>query len=157
MYVLKRFAQVKKKLFEDDEISENDNIEDTSNKNIVKINKKLLSVKERPRKYPSLSENDCLLIPLNMPRSWIQCKKKYKKALKVSEIVDYLQDIEDYSDEELNDIEVAILPPDEVDEMTDIEEGHDYDMGVFPVSDVAGQVEFSCTIDNVAENLLVLS
>ncbi|CAG5037738.1 unnamed protein product [Parnassius apollo] len=63
-------------------------------------------------------------------------QKKYKKALKVSEIVDYLQDIEDSSDEELNDIEVAILPPDEVDEMTDIEEGHDDDMGVLPVSDV---------------------
>ncbi|CAG4993180.1 unnamed protein product [Parnassius apollo] len=81
-------------------------------------------------------------------------KKKYKKALKVSEIVDYLQDIEDYSDEELNDIEVAILPPDEVDEMTEIEEGHDDNMGVLPVSDVASQVEFSCTINNVAENHL---
>ncbi|CAG5023338.1 unnamed protein product [Parnassius apollo] len=64
----------------------------------------------------------------------------------------YLQDIEDSSDEELNDIEFAILPPDEVGEITDIEEGHDDDMGVLPVSDVAGQVEFSCTIDNVAEN-----
>ncbi|CAG4973163.1 unnamed protein product [Parnassius apollo] len=41
-------------------------------------------------------------------------QKKYKKALKVSEIVDYLQDIEDSIDEELNDIEIAILP-DEID------------------------------------------
>ncbi|XP_022817936.1 piggyBac transposable element-derived protein 3-like [Spodoptera litura] len=79
-------------------------------------------------------------------------QKKYKNALKVSEIVDYLQDIEDFSDEELNDIEIAILPPDAVDEMTDIEEGPDDDMGVLPVSDVAGQVEFSCTIDSGAEN-----
>ncbi|CAG5038710.1 unnamed protein product [Parnassius apollo] len=84
-------------------------------------------------------------------RSWIQCKT-VKKALKVSEIVDFLQDIEDSSDEELNDIEVATLPPDEVDEMTDIEEGNDDDMEVLPVSDVVGQVKFSCTIDNVAEN-----
>ncbi|CAG5034184.1 unnamed protein product [Parnassius apollo] len=61
--------------------------------------------------------------------------------MKVSEIVDYLQDIEDFSDEELNDIEAAILPPDEVDEMTDIEKGHDDDMGVLPVFDVAGEVE----------------
>ncbi|CAG4973430.1 unnamed protein product [Parnassius apollo] len=53
-------------------------------------------------------------------------QKKYKKALKMSEIVHHLQDIGDSSDEELNEIEVAILPPDEV--------------------------EFSCTIDNVAEN-----
>ncbi|GBP64909.1 hypothetical protein EVAR_49202_1 [Eumeta japonica] len=74
-------------------------------------------------------------------------KKKYKQALKISEIADYLQDLEDCSEEDLNDIEVAILPPDEVDEVTDIEEGPDDDMGVIPVSDVAGQVEFSCTID----------
>lgn len=79
-------------------------------------------------------------------------KKKYKKVLKVSKIADYLQDIEDSSDEDLNDIEVTILPPDEVDEMTDIEEGLDDDMGVLPVSDVAGQVEFSCTIDNAEED-----
>ncbi|GBP28437.1 hypothetical protein EVAR_93384_1 [Eumeta japonica] len=39
------------------------------------------------------------------------------------------------------------ISPDEVDEVTDIEEGPDDDMGVIPVSDVAGQVEFSCTID----------
>ncbi|GBP88386.1 PiggyBac transposable element-derived protein 3 [Eumeta japonica] len=65
---------------------------------------------------------------------------------------DYLQDLEDCSEEDLNDIEVAILPPDEVDEVTDIEEGPDDDMGVIPDSDVAGQVEFSCTIDNVDEN-----
>ncbi|CAG5041403.1 unnamed protein product [Parnassius apollo] len=71
---------------------------------------------------------------------------------KIANGFNYLQDIEDSSDEELNDIEVAIFPPDEVDEMTDIEEGHNDDMGVLPVSDVAGQVEFSCTIDNVAEN-----
>ncbi|GBP42028.1 hypothetical protein EVAR_95027_1 [Eumeta japonica] len=64
-----------------------------------------------------------------------------------AEIADYLQDLEDCSEEDLNDIEVAILPPDEVDEVTDIEEGPDDDMGVIPVSDVAGQVEFSCTID----------
>ncbi|GBP67840.1 PiggyBac transposable element-derived protein 1 [Eumeta japonica] len=74
-------------------------------------------------------------------------KKKYKQALKISEIADYLQDLEDCSEEDLNDIEVAILPPDEVDEVTDIEEGLDDEMGVIPVSDVAGQVEFSCTID----------
>ncbi|GBP31109.1 PiggyBac transposable element-derived protein 1 [Eumeta japonica] len=79
-------------------------------------------------------------------------KKKYKQALKISEIADYLQDLEDWSEEDLNDIEVAILPPDEVDEVTDIEEGPDDDMGVIPVSDVAGQVEFSCTIDNVDED-----
>ncbi|GBP47088.1 hypothetical protein EVAR_96043_1 [Eumeta japonica] len=72
--------------------------------------------------------------------------KKIQKALKISEIADYLQDLEDCSEEDLNDIEVAILP-DEVDEVTDIEEGPDDDMGVIPVSDVAGQVEFSCTID----------
>ncbi|GBP90626.1 hypothetical protein EVAR_67374_1 [Eumeta japonica] len=79
-------------------------------------------------------------------------KKKYKQALKISEIADYLQDLEDCSEEDLNDIEVAILPPDEVDEVTDIEEDPDDDMGVIPVSDVAGQVEFSCTIDNVDED-----
>ncbi|GBP16400.1 hypothetical protein EVAR_9982_1 [Eumeta japonica] len=45
------------------------------------------------------------------------------------------------------ELPIAILPPDEVDEVTDIEEGPDDDMGVIPVSDVAGQVEFSCTID----------
>ncbi|GBP24077.1 hypothetical protein EVAR_27300_1 [Eumeta japonica] len=74
-------------------------------------------------------------------------EKKYKQALKISETADYLQDLEDCSEEDLNDIEVAILPPDEVDEVTDIEEGRDDDMGVIPVSDVTGQVEFSCTID----------
>ncbi|GBP84664.1 hypothetical protein EVAR_58887_1 [Eumeta japonica] len=79
-------------------------------------------------------------------------EKKYKQALKISEIADYLQDLEDCSEEDLNDIEVAILPPDEVDEVTDIEEDPDDDMGVIPVSDVAGQVEFSCTIDNVDED-----
>ncbi|GBP29245.1 hypothetical protein EVAR_20608_1 [Eumeta japonica] len=67
--------------------------------------------------------------------------------VQISEIADYLQDLEDCSEEDLNDIEVAILPPDEVDEVTDIEEGPDDEMGVIPVSDVAGQVEFSCTID----------
>ncbi|GBP70847.1 PiggyBac transposable element-derived protein 3 [Eumeta japonica] len=55
-------------------------------------------------------------------------KKKYKQALKISEIANYLQDLEDCSEEDLNDIEVAILPPDEVDEVTDIEEGPDDDM-----------------------------
>ncbi|CAG4939776.1 unnamed protein product [Parnassius apollo] len=61
-------AKVKKKLFEDDEISENDNIEDTPNKNIVKINKKLFERQRETKKIPVfLSENDCLLIPLNMP------------------------------------------------------------------------------------------
>ncbi|GBP12528.1 hypothetical protein EVAR_10202_1 [Eumeta japonica] len=79
-------------------------------------------------------------------------EKKYKQALKISEIADYLQDLEDCSEEDLNDIEVAILPPDEVDEVTDIEEDPDDDMGVIPVSDVTGQVEFSCTIDNVDED-----
>ncbi|KAL4714191.1 hypothetical protein ACJJTC_008545 [Scirpophaga incertulas] len=79
-------------------------------------------------------------------------KQKYKKALKISEITEYLQDIEDCSDEELSDIKLAILPPDEVDEVTDIEEGPDDDMGVLPVSDVAGQVEFSCTINNAEED-----
>lgn len=79
-------------------------------------------------------------------------KKKNIKRLKVSEIVDYLQDIEDCSDEELNDVEVAIFPPVEVDEITDIEEGIDNNMGILPVSDVAGQVEFSCTIDNLQGN-----
>ncbi|CAG4935291.1 unnamed protein product [Parnassius apollo] len=68
MYLLKRVAKVKKKLFEDDEISENDNIEDTPNKNIVNINKKLFERQRETKKIPvSLSENDCLLIPLNMP------------------------------------------------------------------------------------------
>ncbi|CAB3237624.1 unnamed protein product [Arctia plantaginis] len=79
-------------------------------------------------------------------------KKKYIKALKVSEIIDYIQDIEDCCDEELNDIEVVILVPDEVDEMTDIDEGPDDDMGVLPVSNVPGQVEFSYTIDNDEED-----
>ncbi|KAL4719517.1 hypothetical protein ACJJTC_008306 [Scirpophaga incertulas] len=60
--------------------------------------------------------------------------------------------IEDCSDEELSDIELAIFPPDEVDEVIDIEEGPDDDMGVLPVSDVAGQVEFSCTINNAEED-----
>ncbi|CAB3261696.1 unnamed protein product [Arctia plantaginis] len=79
-------------------------------------------------------------------------KKKYIKALKVSEIIDYIQDIEDCCDEELNDIEVVILVPDEVDEMTDIDEGPDDDMGVLPVSNVPRQVEFSYTIDNDEED-----
>ncbi|XP_044735345.1 piggyBac transposable element-derived protein 3-like [Chrysoperla carnea] len=78
-------------------------------------------------------------------------KRRYKKALTASKIADYLQDIEDSSNEDINDIDVVILPPDEVDEMTDIEEGPDDDMGVLPVSDVAGQVEFSCTVDNIEE------
>ncbi|CAH2098249.1 unnamed protein product [Euphydryas editha] len=78
--------------------------------------------------------------------------KKYKKALKLSEIANYLEEIDNSSDEDLNDMEVTILPPEVVDEMTDMEEGPDDDMGVLPVSDVAGQVEFSCTIDNVAEH-----
>lgn len=56
--------------------------------------------------------------------------------MKVSEIADYLQNIEDCNNKELNDIE----------------DGADDEMGVLPVSDVAGQVEFSCTIDNVEED-----
>ncbi|GBP59516.1 hypothetical protein EVAR_42421_1 [Eumeta japonica] len=86
-------------------------------------------------------------VKYKLPATMDPVKKKYKQALKISEIADDLQDLEDCSEEDLNDIEVAILPPDEVDEVTDIEEGPDDDMGVIPVSDVAGQVEFSCTID----------
>ncbi|CAG5000647.1 unnamed protein product [Parnassius apollo] len=63
-----RIAKVKKKLFEDDKISENDNKEDTPNTNIVKINKKFFERQRETKKIPvSLNENDCLLIPLNMP------------------------------------------------------------------------------------------
>lgn len=79
-------------------------------------------------------------------------KTKYLKALKVPEIADYLQGLEDSSDEDFTNVELAILPSDEVDEMTDTEEGPDDDMGVLPVSDVAGQVEFSCTMNNVEED-----
>lgn len=61
----------------------------------------------------------------------------------MSEITDYLQDIENCSYKESDDIEVAILTPDEVDEMTDMGEGSDDDMIVVPVLDVAGQLEFS--------------
>ncbi|XP_050340070.1 uncharacterized protein LOC126766220 isoform X2 [Bactrocera neohumeralis] len=67
---------------------------------------------------------------INLLRKMIMdpVKEKYKKAFKVSEIADYLQEIEDSSDEDLNDIDVVILPPDEVDEMTDIEEDPDDDI-----------------------------
>lgn len=78
-------------------------------------------------------------------------EKKVQKSLDVVRNCRYLQEIEDSSNEDINDIDVVILPPDEVDEMTDIEEGPDDDMGVLPVSDVAGQVEFSCTVGNIDE------
>lgn len=51
----------------------------------------------------------------------------------------------------MNDFEVAILPPNEVDKVTDVEESLDDDMRVLSVSDVAGNVEFSSTIDNAEE------
>lgn len=58
----------------------------------------------------------------------------------MSKIIDYLQDIKDCSDEVLNDIQDAILT---LDEVTDIKEGPDNDIGVSPVSDVADQMEIS--------------
>ncbi|CAG5042529.1 unnamed protein product [Parnassius apollo] len=68
-YVLKRVEKVKKKLFEEDNISEKDNIKDTQNKNIVKINKKLFECQRETKKIPiSSNENDFLLFPLNMPK-----------------------------------------------------------------------------------------
>lgn len=78
-------------------------------------------------------------------------RKKYQKALKVSEIADYLQDIKNCSDEELDNIEVAVLPPEEVDQMTDMEKCPD-DIGVVQVSDLVGHLEFSCIIDNIEED-----
>lgn len=67
-HVFIRLAKVKKKLFENDEITEKDNIEDTPNKNIVKINIKLFKRQNEAKKtsFPS-NNNNSIIIPLNMP------------------------------------------------------------------------------------------
>lgn len=67
-HVFIRLAKVKKKLFENDEITEKDNIEDTPNKNIVKINMKLFKRQNEAKKtsFPS-NNNNSIIIPLNMP------------------------------------------------------------------------------------------
>lgn len=60
-------AKVKKKLFENDEVTENDYIEDTPNKNIVKINIKLYERPKEIKKTPIASNNNnSIIIPLNI-------------------------------------------------------------------------------------------
>lgn len=64
---IKRIAKVKKKLFENDESTEKDIIEDTPNKNVVKIDmmKKDMAKKTSIRSYNN--NNSPIIIPLNMP------------------------------------------------------------------------------------------
>lgn len=50
MYLLKRLAKVKKKLFDDDKATEKDTIENTPNRNIEKINKKLIECQREVKK-----------------------------------------------------------------------------------------------------------
>ncbi|XP_045453710.1 uncharacterized protein LOC123662990 [Melitaea cinxia] len=62
-----QIAKVKKKLFENDESTEKDIIEDTPNKNVVKIDmmKKDMAKKTSIRSYNN--NNSPIIIPLNMP------------------------------------------------------------------------------------------